>query len=103
MPNGEDKNWVRLCAALEGFHFRYNSWPALVHLPELCLRDLKEHLFSPEDFQRIETKLQFFIDEDRFAALDKNGRVYDYMEEGFPDSEMDPGAGEWLGVAPRQH
>jgi len=27
MPNGDDKNWVRLCAALDGFFGRYGRWP----------------------------------------------------------------------------
>ena len=30
MPNGADKNFVRLCAALNGFRLRYGKWPTRV-------------------------------------------------------------------------
>ena len=33
MPNGDDKNWVRNCSAIDGFRARYNHWPSSVRLP----------------------------------------------------------------------
>jgi hypothetical protein len=26
MPNGIDKNWMRMCAAINGFRARYQRW-----------------------------------------------------------------------------
>ena len=33
-------------------------------------------------------------------ADDEEGRVYDYSKEGFPSSEPDIKAKEWLGIEP---
>ena len=28
VPNGDDKNWVRLCGAIDGFRVKYVKWPS---------------------------------------------------------------------------
>src|SRR5262249_16177409 len=49
MPNGHDKNWVRLCAAIDGFRVRYGHWPMRVRIFPISLADIRDHLFTPED------------------------------------------------------
>ena len=33
MPNGEDRNWVRLCIAVNGFRARYQKWSETARSP----------------------------------------------------------------------
>ncbi|MEX2282390.1 MAG: hypothetical protein WEE89_07895 [Gemmatimonadota bacterium] len=101
MPNGEDKNWVRLCATVDGFKHRYGSWPTEIRLPALCLCDLKEHLFTPADVSRIEAKIRLVVDEDRFRATDAHGNSSDYLSEDFPDLAHEDTAQAWFDVEPR--
>lgn len=99
MPNGHDKNWVRLCAALEGFRSAYGSWPTEVHLPEAYYENIAS-LFHPESFQKIKSKLTFVLDDQPFVAMDAEGRAYNYGKQGFPKERRDESAREWLGVLP---
>ncbi len=103
MPNGDDKNWVRLCAAINGFRSRYHAWPTQIRLLPGCLEDLRGHLFSSEAFAKVEEKLIFIPDAAvGMAAEDESGRKYDYGHEGFPKQPPDVHAVVWLGVEPDQ-
>ena len=101
MPNGHDKNWVRLCAAIEGFRFRYGRWPTRVRLFPACLSDIRDHLFTPDDYARIAAKVVLIADEAGFLAEDDLGGSYNYGQEGFPRQRPTPIAAEWLGVHPK--
>jgi len=101
MPNGNDRNWVRLRAALEGFFVKHGHWPSRVRLHRDTLEDLKSHLFTPESWTRLSEKLEFLADEDApIVAEDAAGSSYSYGREGFPDRRPPQSAEEWLGVAP---
>ena len=100
MPNGADKNWVRLCAALDGFYMRYGRWPTRVRVFPAAHADLREQLLSPEALAILESKLQLVADEASMLAEDDEGRAYDYGKEGFPPQRPHPRAAEWLGVQP---
>ena len=95
MPNGIDKNWYRMCAAINGFRARYGSWPTKIHLPEGAI----QQLFSDETFARLEKVLTFVYDGSPFIAEDDLGRSYNYGQEGFFDPP-DIRAHEWLKVEP---
>ena len=100
MPNGNDRNWVRVSAALEGFFMRYGHWPRRVRLHLYTLKDL-EHLFPPDSWRRLTGTLQFIRDDDaQIDAEDDDGNTYSYGAEGFPPERPEPGAEQWLGVAP---
>jgi len=100
MPNGATKNWVGLCAAIDGFRGRYKAWPSCILIGELEYENLKE-VFLPEAFSMIEQKLKFVILKDLgMAAEDQQGRRYDYAQEGFPMTAPDISARDWLGVEP---
>jgi hypothetical protein len=100
VPNGDDKNWVRLCAAIDGFRIKYGKWPTKILLGAGEFEDLKDWIFSAEGFAKMEEKLTFVVQEGCFDAVDDEGLSYSYMRSGFLDSEPDITAREWLGVFP---
>jgi len=103
MPNGYNKNWIRLCGAINGFRVRYNRWPTRVRMWKMIVDDLRDNLFTPESFDKLQEKLELVVD-DRAGhiAEDGTGRSYDYGNEGFPKSKPDSDARHWLGIEPDQ-
>lgn len=101
MPNGVDKNWVRLCCALEGFHAVHGHWPIRVRVYPESLRDLKRHLFRPATWRRITERIAFVADKEApFIAEDAEGRRFSYGTDGVPGQATPVSAEEWLGVSP---
>ena len=101
MPNGNDRNWVRARAALEGFFVRFGHWPTRLRLPPRALQDLRCNLFTAASLRVLESKLALVPDLDApMVAEDEDGNRYSYGTEGFPRDHPTPGAEEWLGVAP---
>jgi hypothetical protein len=92
MPNGLDKNWVRLCAAIDGFRVRYGRWPTRVRTYPLSLADFRDHLFTPDDFAQITSKVALNAGVIGMVAVDDFGGSYDFGEEGFPSERPIPGA-----------
>lgn len=104
MPNGHDKNWIRLLAAVDGFRIRYGAWPKRVRMFPLCLQDLKESIFSPQSFAQLLDKLDLIAEDGaEHVAEDDLGNRYCYGSEGFPDHRPHPSAEEWLSVCPDLH
>lgn len=101
MPNGHDKNWVRLCAAVDGFHARYGRWPTRVRLFPECLADIRDDLFTPEDYASITAKVALVPDKASMIAEDESGASYNYGAEGFRETSPGPSAYEWFGVSPK--
>ena len=99
MPNGIDKNWIRLCGAIDGFQIRYNHWPTKVRLGLIYYEDIKS-IFKPDNFNKLKNKLQFIIDDAHIVAEDDDGRTYDYSKEGFVKLKPPLQAKEWLGIKP---
>ena len=91
MPNGHDKNWVRLCAIIDGFRMRHGRWPTRVRMPEGCIADLRDRVFTRRDFEKITAKVTLIPDEHSMAAEDDRGASFAYGEKR-------PGARAWLGV-----
>ena len=99
--NGFDKNFVRLCAAINGFHTAHGTWPTRVRLFAGALADLRDFIFSSESFQALTEKIEQVVDDDApMVAEDDEGNSYNYGEQGFPDRRPQPSAEEWLGVQP---
>ena len=101
MPNGHDKNWIRLCAAIDGFRVRYGRWPERVRMHKISLDDFCPLIFTPADFAKIAHKVELIADEATMVAEDDTGASYNYGEEGFPSERPKPSAAEWLGVKPK--
>jgi hypothetical protein len=63
VPNGNDRNWIRLRGALEGFFVTHGQWPTRVHLHPGTLQNLRDDLFTPAAWSRITAHLEFVPDE----------------------------------------
>jgi hypothetical protein len=98
MPNGENRNWVRFLKVLTGFNVRFGCWPTRLYLPRYIIDYLPNYL-SKEDFSKIEEKLELIADDRLIIAEDNEGRVHDFMKEGFP-SHPDVKPTQWLCIGP---
>jgi len=103
MPNGYDKNWIRLCGAIDGFCVRYGRWPARVRIFPASLAYIRDHLFTPEDYAKIVAKVALVADEAPMIAEDDLGGSYSLGQDGFPSRRPTPRAAEWLDVRPKPH
>ncbi len=63
MPNGWNKNWIRLCAVVDGFPALYGAWPTRVRMSPVILDDLINNVFDPASFAQIESKLNLVRDD----------------------------------------
>jgi hypothetical protein len=100
MPNGHDKNWIRLLGAIDGFRVRYGAWPTRVRIFPASLSNIRDHLFSAGLYAKLTQKVQLIADEAPFVAEDDAGNSYSYGAEGFPAKRPNPSARDWLGVEP---
>ena len=101
MPNGHDKNWIRLCAAIDGFYGQYGRWPTRVRIFPVSLANIRDRLFTPEDFSKIIAKVSLIADEAPIVAEDDLGGSYSYGKQGFPKERPTQRAADWLGVCPK--
>lgn len=100
MPNGDDKNWVRVCAAVDGFRGRYGRWPTAVRMPPACFADLVGHILTPVGFALVSSVVAFASEDDLsertdIIAVGESGAAFRYGEEG--DREPDPRTLEYFG------
>ena len=102
MPNGDDKNWVRLCIAVEGFRAIYQKWPETALLTKETAEDIKQ-LFKPLTYEAVLAKLDIVEVEDGYhiELVDKAGNSFKYGEGR--DFEQDEDANSWFGVTPDAH
>lgn len=99
MPNGDDADWIRVCAAIDGFRVRYGRWPARVRLFPDALDGLREHVLTPEGFAVLVSVIELVPDASApVVAEGAEGESYSYGREGFPPRPEEP-ALEWFGQA----
>jgi hypothetical protein len=98
MPNGADKSFVRLCAAIEGFRIRYGRWPQRVVAPAYIIEDIRDGILAPGQFERLEAKVRLVPGNAGVRAEDDAGGFYEYGKEGFSKEKPDLRAWEWLDV-----
>jgi hypothetical protein len=102
MPNGSDKNYVRLCGAVDGFRVRYGRWPTTTRLWPGCIDSLR-HCLSEKGFARLSERLRLVEEEGATVMVeDEEGRSYDYGTLGFPSVAPDIVASDWIGAERRQ-
>jgi hypothetical protein len=100
MPNGGDRNWVRVCAAIDGFRVRFGRWPRRVRVMPLAFDDLVAHVLTPIGFALVSSSVELVPEEDAgMIAEDGSGAEYSYGQEGFPEGEPDPPTRAWFGEA----
>ena len=102
MPNGEDRNWSRLCIAVNGFRARYQKWPETALLSKDMAEDIKG-LFKHLTWEAVLTKLEIVVVDDPYhiELVDKAGNSFKYGEEW--DFEQDGDVDSWFGVTPDAH
>ncbi len=100
MPNGFDKNWWRLCAAIDGLYVSHGKWPSRVLLFPLAIEDLKTNVFTKESFAKLTSRLDLVPSESPMVAQDDDGNQYSYDEQGFPEIKPSLSTEEWLGLQP---
>lgn len=102
MPNGDDRNWKRLCFSLQGFKLRFGHWPSRVRVFRGALIDLRDHILSVNDFAEVQRKVTLVADDDAgFIAEDDAGNAFNYGQEG-PIGGHQFKPEEWLGVSPQR-
>jgi hypothetical protein len=101
MPNGHNRDWIRVCGAVDGFFSTFGRWPTHVEMPsDDC--DALERSFEPRDWHVLNSKLRIVRAENSLiVAGDGAGNSYSYGELGFPAVSPVPDAPTWLGVWPK--
>lgn len=107
MPNGIDKNLVRLCVAVDGFRQHFGRWPERVVLPALSRADIRS-LLSADQWAAVEARLGLVAGEATFRAEDDDGNWFQYGDGTSSRGEVEPrvpeeadqvrSAREWLGL-----
>ena len=98
VPNGDDKNLVRFCAAVNGFRSRYKKWPSRVVLEPGYIADLR-HILSKADFAKVSAVVQLVPKKGVHIRAEGDGsESYDYSLEGFAKEEPDIDAYKWFGL-----
>jgi hypothetical protein len=100
MPNGDDKNWVRVCAAIDGFRVRYGRWPNRVRVMPVTFDDLVAHVLTPIGFALVSSYVELVPEEEaEMIAEGGSGAEYSYGREGFPEGDVEPPTRAWFGEA----
>jgi hypothetical protein len=100
VPNGDDAEWVRVCAAIDGFRSRHGRWPTRIRLSRDALAWLREHVLTGAGFAVVGSVVELAADERAtMVAEDGTGAAYNYGKEGFPRLPWDESARAWFGQA----
>ncbi len=100
MPNGDDKNWIRVCASIDGFRARHGAWPKRVRVMPIAFVDLASHVLSSLGFALVSSIVEIVPEDDaEMIAEDDSGAEFCYGREGFPDDAPEPTTLAWFGEA----
>lgn len=100
MPNGHDRNWIRVCGAVDGFRQRYGRWPLRVRIMPGAFADLVNHILTPDGFVVVNSKFELVAEDDaEMIAEGPDGETYCYGKEGFPTQDVSPSTGKYFGEA----
>lgn len=107
MPNGIDKNLVRLCMAVDGFRNLFGRWPERVVIPAISLDDIR-NLLSSDQWDAVAAHVALIEGEATFRAEDDDGNWFQYGNGTSSRGEFEPrvpeeagqvrSALEWLGL-----
>jgi len=99
MPNGESRNWIRMCAAINGYRARYCEWPKRIRVAKYFPEEL-ELVATQEQLNLLASKIELIADGSEYVAEGDNNQSYSYGKESFPDTQPDISAQEWIGFMP---
>ena len=63
MPNGDERNWSRVCSTIDGFRARYGQWPTGIRLPPVIFNNLVSRVLSPLGFALVSSVLTLISDD----------------------------------------
>lgn len=96
MAGFEDRNRVRMWAAIDGFRVRHGRWPTRVRMSPAGAHEIEASL-RPAELAVLVSRIALVREEGvGMVAEDDGGASYDYGREGFPPERPDPPAEEWL-------
>lgn len=101
MPNGDDKNWVRICCAVDGFRSRHGRWPTAVRLPPTYFENVVGHVLSPIGYALVSAVFDIVADKSlvekvAIIAMDDSGIEFRYGDRGASEKPR-PGTNEYFG------
>jgi hypothetical protein len=101
MPNGVDKNLIRLAAACAEFRARYGAWPDEARLAPIAIWDFGQ-LFDIENFERLFAVLRIRATKHAHIAVGNSQHhvVYEKLETNPTPNQIDE-ALAWLAVRVR--
>ena len=98
MPNGEDRNLIRMLSTIGGFRILYGRWPKRIRVEPHVIRWLN-HFLSHAELSSFKEKIQLLpLEDEDFIADDDEGCSYSLMEYGHPSRYPDIDPAEWLGL-----
>jgi hypothetical protein len=96
VPNGDSKNWDRVCYSIDQFRTRHGRWPKRVRMIPVCFVDLTTHVLTPLGFALVSSVVELVPEEDAEMIAD------DGTEEGLPVARPSSPSGpahQWFGQA----
>jgi hypothetical protein len=104
MPNGDDRNWARICAAVDGFRGRHGHWPTGIRLPPTYFENVVGHVLNPAGFALVSSVFEFIPDNDlaedvAIIAVGEAGAEFRYGEEENAGRTPEPSTGAFFGDA----
>jgi hypothetical protein len=104
MPNGDDKNWVRICLAVDGFRARYGGWPKGVRLPPTYFENVVGHVLNPIGFALVSSVFTIIPDDElservAIIAVGESGAEFQYGEESNGGRVPEPLTSDYFGPA----
>jgi hypothetical protein len=99
MPNGANKNLVRIQLACAAYRERYGEWPSECRLHPIGLQDVA-HVLDAENFKRLVAHLRLRTKDRMDVSVGGARGVIEYskLDAGSIDEQVVKLAREWLGV-----
>jgi len=101
MPNGDDRNWIRLLSVCADYRTSFDEWPARVEvLP--AIRDDLQWVLGSDAFDRLSSRLEVRANPavDYLLAVGARGSV-GYAGAGIISAAIRAETAAWLGEQPR--
>jgi hypothetical protein len=87
MPNGYDKNWLRVCWTIDKFRARYGRWPKRVKLSPVIYLNLVGSVLSPLGYALVSSVVELYHGEypENVSPITAEGE--DGAQTGYDDPE----------------
>ena len=87
-------DWARLCYVINDFRWVHGRWPTRFRMSAAQFASVRA-LFTPQDFAKITSKIEFITDPSVYKAEDERGASCGYRQQFLR-------AADWLGVCPER-